>query len=373
MRLFAPVMLIVLTAAIAVAADHLPVYPPVPTVAVVKNWADLLAQPVIDLGGGVRMRLGLEAATCAAGSGVLVYCLTEGFTPPQSGSGEDHLGPARVSLTVAGVRNSRELSMWSRQIADDQHRALGLPLYARMITIPKAGTYVVEIESVPANDFTEARLLATATIVGAGEVEHPWGNLGSPSSLVAEMREESADEALVKAIVISCGFTNFFRAIPTWDGLLPLANLPGADRDLIHQLLPTLLPVTPDSRFNLSRHGEVLMLDSEVPMFFCAGCPPFLVRCWINDQPFVPALGSGEMNGGACFQDVHRVALHCELDPVALKARSGDRISAQILYCRGGWNWSGESVKHLAQLETSDTDPDLPAALLSNRLEFTVP
>ncbi len=345
---------------------------PALAVAVVKGWADLLAQPVIDLGAGVCVRLGLESATGAAGSGVLLYCLAEGFTPPRSGSGEDWLGPVRISLVVDGVRCVRAKSMWSRQVGD-RHPVLGLPLYARMISIPMPGSYVIGIEAAPAIDITNERTLATATIVGVVEADLPWSNLGAPARGTG-LLEETADQALAKAVVIPCGLTGTFRAIPIWDGMEALSHLPDADQARFRQPLPTLLPTTPDPHLKLSRHDGFLVLDSQVALAFCAGDPSFLARYWINDQPFIPAAGAGARYGGICFNDVHRVALQCDLDPAALKAKSGDRIGVQILYCPGGWTWSGQDgAEHLAGPLTLETDPDLPPALLSNRLDFVFP
>ncbi|MBA3936593.1 MAG: hypothetical protein H0X38_03955 [Planctomycetes bacterium] len=372
MRLFTPVLLSVLSAALALAAETSPTAPTIPAVAVVQDWAELLAQPVIDLGGGVRMRLGLEAACCASGSGVLLYCLTEGFTPLAAGNGEDWLGPARTTLVVDGVRTLRDRSVWLREIGHDQQRHPGLPLYARMIAIPKPGTYVVGIEIAHAHDNERGPTLATATIAGTGEAAHPWGNLGA-SARIDEALAQPQDEILAPAIAIACGFTGMLRAIPAWDEHQPLAHLPDTTRHLEHRPLPTLLPTTPDPRLTLSWHGGFLVVDSQVAMTICAGCPPFLVRCWINDQPFHPAIGAGKLQGGICHQNVHRVALHCEFDAAALKAKSGDRLGIQILYCVGGWNWSGESLQHLAQPVTLDTEPDLPPVLLSNRLDITIP
>src|SRR5262245_4796373 len=50
--------------------------PPIP---VVNTWADLLGQPAIDLGDGVKLRLGMEANRCPRGACVLIYAYTEGY------------------------------------------------------------------------------------------------------------------------------------------------------------------------------------------------------------------------------------------------------------------------------------------------------
>jgi hypothetical protein len=67
-----------------------------PAIPVVGTYGDLLGQPVIDLGAGVRIRLGIEALTIPAGGGTLLYCLTEGYAPRHRGDSQYALGPVEV-------------------------------------------------------------------------------------------------------------------------------------------------------------------------------------------------------------------------------------------------------------------------------------
>ena len=41
---------------------------------VVRTWGELLAQRTMDLGGGVKARVGIDAIRCPRWSGVLLYC-----------------------------------------------------------------------------------------------------------------------------------------------------------------------------------------------------------------------------------------------------------------------------------------------------------
>ena len=64
----------------------------------VKTWRQLRTLPPIELGVGVKVRLGLQAAKAPRWSGVLLYCLTEGYRPP---AGVDGAPPTYGSVQMA--------------------------------------------------------------------------------------------------------------------------------------------------------------------------------------------------------------------------------------------------------------------------------
>ena len=74
---------------------------------VIKTWEDLQAQPPIDLGESVKIRLGLEANKIPQWSGALLYCLAEGYTPPSSGEGKTPLGPVHADFTFGKGKEKR--------------------------------------------------------------------------------------------------------------------------------------------------------------------------------------------------------------------------------------------------------------------------
>ena len=69
---------------------------------VVETWNDLLKQPPIDIGGGVNVRLGIEATTCPRWSGVLVYCYCEDVPEIAIEGHSDAFGPVRIDVDVPG-------------------------------------------------------------------------------------------------------------------------------------------------------------------------------------------------------------------------------------------------------------------------------
>jgi len=74
---------------------------------VIKTWEDLQAQPPIDLGESVKIRLGLEANKIPQWSGALLYCLAEGYTPPSSGEGKTPLGPVHADFAFGKGKEKR--------------------------------------------------------------------------------------------------------------------------------------------------------------------------------------------------------------------------------------------------------------------------
>jgi hypothetical protein len=68
-------------------------------VKVVRTWGDLTQQPTIDAGDGVSVRLGIGASHGPLNSGVLLYCLADGYNyfehPNITLAG---LGPLSVSM-----------------------------------------------------------------------------------------------------------------------------------------------------------------------------------------------------------------------------------------------------------------------------------
>jgi hypothetical protein len=86
-----------------------------PVIPVVKTWEELLKQPSLDLGGGVKVRLGIEATRCPRWSGVLLYACTEGYDDmTYRAVNRDRLGPLGLGpLRRAVARRQEEVPVQS--------------------------------------------------------------------------------------------------------------------------------------------------------------------------------------------------------------------------------------------------------------------
>ena len=327
---------------------------PVPQLAVVARWSDLLAQPVQDLGGGVRVRLGLEATAGGGGDSVLIYCLAEGFRPPATGEDEGHLGPVRVVVVNNGHRNLGA-SLWEGQDAVPRP---GLPLYAFPVILPATGACQVTV-----ND-AAGRALGHATIAAQAGVTSPWSPFGR-STAAQELRELAADDPGDTLFTV-VGFRGTMPAVPICTGREPLAwRVPGE----VDQLLPTLHPITPTDLLRLSWDGRQLIVDAGVPLDICGGDLPFLMRWWINDLPWTPPGSEGLAQNGGIVITTNSLRLEVEFSPAALGAKPTDRLAVQLLFCPDGWRPVGEQLQDLLRQRSVSR----PGLMLSNRVEFRLP
>ena len=75
----------------------------------VTTWEQLLKQPAIDLGDGVKIRLGIESLECPQWSGVALYAYTEGFDDIALREiNRDALGPVWVSVRFGDTSFDRK-------------------------------------------------------------------------------------------------------------------------------------------------------------------------------------------------------------------------------------------------------------------------
>jgi hypothetical protein len=320
--------------------------PPTPRIAVVKTWQDLIRQPAIDMGGGVRVRLGIEAAKTPRWSGVLLYCLTEGFKRPEGGSGPVPLGPVFVTCTLRdGLRRLKEKANWARKASEREENAAYL-LFVKPLVATRMGTYKVRVR-----DGTD-KLLAQAELVATSDFFHPWMPWGQPHE--RDYFNNDADGI----------------ALPRVGALDPFATLSAErvrDVRFLKERLPTLLPQRQSPGFVIQMKGKGLHIKSARQRLIL-GRPHsrFLVRWWVNDRPFGPEQKS-EFWGEAYHELIrtgHELTLPLELDPRRFGAVKGDRIGLQVVYCPGGWAWCSRT----RSMGFGRAQP----ALLSNRINVVV-
>jgi hypothetical protein len=302
---------------------------------VVKTWKQLQSLPPIDVGGGVKVRLGLEAAKAPRWSGVLLYCLTEGYLPPEGGEGKVPLGPVYVTISLGDVEFAEGSGQWGNRVQDWQK---GSYLYVRAIPVDRVGAYRVRVTH------PKGRTLAEATLEGTANHFHPW----TPWFRYGVGNDVSGPDVGI--------------ALPCWDDLGPVAFVgPGKVKA---GDLPTLLPARPKPGFRITVEGDDLLIRSEEP--FTASRPDYhlLARWWINDKPFMPeqvAEYTARVGYGRVFQEKElRVPLR--FDPRRLRAKAGDKVGLQILYCPEKWDWCRVGMRGGG----SGAD----SSWLSNRIEF---
>jgi hypothetical protein len=281
---------------------------------VVRTWEDLKAQPAIELGGGVRVRLGLEADRIPQWSGAYLYCLAENYVRQGSGVGRP-VGPVRVDFVVDGPRldEAKEVYEWGRQIAE---RPTGNCLYVRPLTVHVAGRFRLTVTG------PKGRTIAQAFVDGTREAFHPWmpwlDGLHDP---------KTPGEGI---------------ALPQVDGFEPIESV---ESGVIRTgPLPRYLPGDRQPKLTIEVKDNEIVIRSETDFTTSRPDYHFLARWWVNDRPFLPKqlkVCRSSVGYGLVSEDTE-LQLTFEFRPERLRAKAGDKIGLQLMHAEGEWQWCTE-------------------------------
>jgi hypothetical protein len=136
--------------------------------------------------------------------------------------------------------------------------------------------------------------------------------------------------------------------------------------------LPKGLPqdIDPKLQLKVSQDKLLLQLVTKEPIDRYRPDWRFLCRWWVNGKPFVPKAVDPipEKGGGAVLTPDEEEDLQIELKvtPKDLKAKSGDKVELQLLYCPNGW---------LPVKNPQTTEKAGPAGYprLTNKVSFKLP
>lgn len=327
-----------------------------------RTYGELMKLAPIELGGGVKVRLGIEAKTCPRFSGVLLYCLAEGYEPPETYKGPDiRIGPvfARV-WREDGPKTADGMVAESRQKPPDEieYKRCKL-LFLLAVTAGKPGKYVVEISR------PNGALAARCVVDCQEKPFHPWMPLARDSEPLDALKPAYAGDTVVAHVENRADGI----ALPRFDPANPLIvegpNIKHASGDP----LPSIFPSVADAGFKLSLNGKrEFVIESDVE--FLAARPDwhFLTRWWVNDKPYVPKQLKpyGDQNG--LMVEGKKLRLRMKFDSGRIGATKGDKIGLQLLHCRNGW----ELVTDHGIREMHAHDGKA-ALLMSNRIDFIAP
>lgn len=211
---------------------------PVPTIQVVTTWQNLLNQPPIELTGGTA-RLGIEAKDCPKNSGIVLYCLTDGFSLPSEWTGSNRIGPFTVEVNHENDRAKKKQAMMRTAWNHPPDITKSKALFRRSIPIDRSGIFHVQVFS------SNGDLVAKAEIKVSDKTFHPWMPFAM-SEPEQGARQAEEDDRKFDAV----GFVkNRSRgiAIPCFDGMSPklfAKNQPKKIEGKLDQPLPTLVPTT---------------------------------------------------------------------------------------------------------------------------------
>jgi hypothetical protein len=317
----------------------------------VRTWGDLLAQKPIRLSDGVVVRLGIEDTRCPQGSGVLLYCLTEGYDPGLRGlESEGELGPLNVSIAMEGGIQEPAASV---VFAPEDSVTAAAVLFIRSIRIPRSGSYCIKVSERGAG-------LRGVTVIGTDDPFQPWLTLEETSPKPIDEFME-VEDAYIGTFVPCAGSA----AIPSWVGYIPY-NQTGSSSIDPTVPLPRLLPdfgARPE--IDLKVEANWLIVTSANPI--CSDRLNFAARWWINGAPRqVPRTGTGFHNAGGREYEVEQLRFELDFDACAPELRSGDRLSLQLMYSDQSWSLTDGREGYFSFSEQH-------RVLQSNRIELTVP
>ena len=339
------------------------------------TWGALRNRPPIDLPGGGTARVGLEANSAPVASGIMIYCLVDGEDQDaqRTVTGKS-VGPLSLKVHRPDPQEAREL-MAMEAVASQYED--GERLFVQSIPIATAGEYRVEL-SLQGEEVFESEIVAEFTLTGTGETYHSW--LPFRSSADQPLQEAEPQQPHIEGAPLkqALAFSGGEPAIPTFDGLTPLAysrtGTPSALDDT--SPLPGLIPAEIDPRLVLQATEGGFSLDFESPIFLEDAGENLLARWWVNGVPHAPNTATEAMeqeiilheHSGPIIES-RRLEVSLDLDLRSIGARPGDRIGLQILQVDQGWQpVRNEGLVHEMVRLLDQADPPLPR--LSNRIEF---
>lgn len=396
-----------------------------PDVALVS---ELFEQPAIDIGEGRTVRLGIEAHRVAPGTPVIIYALVEGpCNPKYEAAAVEHavpLGYLYVKIEAKGTLPY--LPPWSSNTVRphfDVHP--GARLFAVPVFAPEKGSYTLRVLD------AKGRALASAEVAASDAAVHPWlalepdedGNddlernikvklrprnnlfwpiwkidqafsvkksqdaslpsLSPPDGLEDAAHAAAPDEktrAEIEASLKQLGSEDFYerQAASTKLKKLRACVLPilqkrmqeTSELDLKSQLKAIMDALAP--RFRIARNKSGVRVSLPDNLTLNLPHKNFLVRLWINGNPFAPPVTEDEMMGMAVksMRTVREFNFLLRLDQKSFDIHKGDKVAMQMLCA------PDETRSHQSQVmdaSQGESDDKLLWPLLSNRIEFVAP
>lgn len=351
------VILVLVLFAMARAAETSSANGGAPPIQVVKTWQDLLSQPAIPVGTGAA-RLGIEARSAPCACGVLLYCLTEGYSLPREWKESSRIGPFQIEVRHETDEAGKVVEVGKMARLDPPDIGHSTALFRKSIPLDRPGRYHVRVSS------PEGALLAATEITATRKAGHPWMPL-EPGARGDEDRGKFDAVGSVRNRAKGI-------AIPRFDGMEPMlfrSDDPDSKiRRLWDEHLPTLVPQNAGADLTINASGTDLVIESKANIILARPDWHFLARWWVNDKPYIPAQldNFSDANGQVIIGK--RLLLHLEFDPRRFAAAPGDTIDLQLLYCKNGWELAQSGIEMLH----ASLDAEGPELLLSNRTRIVL-
>lgn len=351
---------------------------PAPLVSV-RTWGDLRAQPPVNRPAppanatASSYRLGINLAAAKLYGGVVVYCLAKSSSAADTGE----LGPFRVEVQrPKGASIAQQLRS---SYSGPGKQANGETLFMMIVPLPELGDYIVTVKGASGDEKNpegEAIVSTKVTVTNdPGPLWSPWplnATEGAVGILVSDHTSQR-HSAVGGVANPSTGV-----AIPQMAKRFASAasDPPGASLPL-----PELFPAEADPGLKLQAIGSLLIVALDHGIVGSYPDEKFLVRWWVNGQPFTPKLAPMEFsqfyfmrhNGMQGADLATQITFQVEFHPEYLGAKKGDQIGVQLLLCPQGSEYSGPANTQMfatTNWEPADTDVRSVEPRLSNPFTF---
>lgn len=328
-------------------------------VRVTKTWQDLFDQPAISLEKGTA-RLGIEASSTPRGSGILIYCLTQGYSLPKECKETHRLGPFKIEVQHEDDEAEKAQDVCQMAWNDPPDISQSIALFRRSIPLDRPGRFSIRVLSL------DNELVGQAVVTATPEEYHPWMPLELSHGGGLE-KSDDRYEAVAHVRNRAKGI-----AIPRFEGMQPLLfRSDGTEkmvRRLVAEKLPTLFPTDhPSGRDDLTVRATRtdLVVESRQSIVLARPDWHFLVRWWVNGKPYIPEQLDSFADQNGVVITGKKLLLHLDFLPRRIGATQGDKVELRLLYCKSGW----ELVQPMGMLSACH-DMEGPELLLSNRVRI---
>jgi hypothetical protein len=306
-------------------------------IAVVRTWDDLLKTVPITTPDGIDVRIGMEAVECPANSAVLMYCLTDGFTTPETWSSFDQVGPFTLYVPPFG-------SGWRFGFGwfglGGRPECKGTLLFTKPIVVVPRGRrngHVDDRVHIIVRG-ADNRAAASTDLRIVADQYHSW----SPLAIQGGERITVSPDADRGA------------CLPQWFGVRPIVFRGTEDEQRVARLLTDSLPrfIATEPSLRLRLDGRTLVVTSESFLIVTDWGMNFVARWWVNGRPYIPDGPEGvsrhaphsAVAPSEFGRMLNTIKVNFSCDPGVLHAKVGDKIGVQLLYCDDGWDWVSEEI-----------------------------
>ena len=324
----------------------------------IQKWHHLVNQKPIRQ-KNINAKLGVSSTRVSAGSGLVLYCMTEGYTP-QAVNKSHSIGPFTYRVQYENEQRLFQ-SVESMLLRSRQDYTDCTLIFRQVVPFPRAGRATINIFGTD-----KVNPIATVEVQVVDDGFHPWMPF-SPSESVQKLQKADGKFDAVGHVAITKR-----RAVPVLGNSFPLIfQSPAKDGQYKTHLNPMAIPtkLKPQSgQLTLSQTGEGLAIHSKQKIVLSHPQHRFLARWWINGKPYSPKFVTERMAEKLTGKVILGKRLHlvCDTKPEQLGAKRSDKIEVQILYSHHGWK-EDNHVEKLAII-TLEKGTEL---LISNRLTLS--